>query len=56
MSNQESTEKTITVKELEEFYWEMCEDWHLWDEQELGKYPITRTLEAMKNFVNSKKS
>jgi len=46
----------MDIKELEDFYYETGEDWHLWDEQELGPYPIQRIFDAMKKFIDSKKS
>jgi hypothetical protein len=36
--------------ELEEFYEQSCEDWHLWNEIEDGPYPVQRMLDALKNF------
>jgi len=47
---------SLLVSELENFYYEMGEDWHLWDEQEQGQYPIQRVFDAMKNFVDYHKS
>lgn len=43
----------LLVLELKEFYYIMCEDWHLWDEREQGVYPIQRTLDAMKKFIDN---
>jgi hypothetical protein len=48
--------KTVSINELDEFYDQMCEDWHLWDEREQGQYPIKRVLDAMNNFINFHKS
>jgi hypothetical protein len=47
---------SLLVSELENFYYEMGEDWHLWDEEEQGQYPIQRVLDAMKKFVDYHKS
>jgi hypothetical protein len=47
---------SLLVSELEEFYYEMGEDWHLWDEEEQGQYPIQRVFDAMKKFVDYHKS
>lgn len=46
----------LLVSEIEEFFYEMCEDWHLWDEEEKGQYPIQRTFDAMKKFIDYHKS
>ena len=51
--NQDS--KMISLKEIEELYNQASEDWHLWDEKESGTYPITRILDAMENFIKTKK-
>ena len=45
----------MDIKELEDFYFQTGEDWHLWDEQELGPYPVQRIFDAMKKFIDSKK-
>lgn len=47
---------SLLVTELEEFFYEMGEDWHLWDEEEKGQYPIQRTFDAMKKFIEYHKS
>lgn len=44
------------IAELELFYYEMGEDWHLWDEGEKGQYPIQRMFDAMKKFIEKKKN
>ena len=49
-------EKYLLVSDLEKFYEDMCEDWHLWDEAEKGKYPIQRPLDAMQKFVSHHKN
>lgn len=54
--NKEKEVKNVSISELEEFYYHMGEDWHLWDEQEKGQYPIQRTFEAMKKFIEFHKS
>lgn len=52
----ETNPKTFTVEEIEEFYDQTGEDWHLWDEEEKGPYPIDRVFNAMKIFIERKKS
>ena len=47
---------SLLVSELEEFFYDMGEDWHLWDEEEKGQYPIQRTFDAMKKFIDYHKS
>ena len=47
---------SLLVTELEELFYEMGEDWHLWDEEEKGQYPIQRTFDAMKKFIEYHKS
>jgi hypothetical protein len=47
---------SLLVSELEEFFYEMGEDWHLWDEEEKGQYPIQRTFDAMKKLIDYHKS
>lgn len=53
------SQKTIPIedvaKELEDFYYEAGEDYHLWDEQEKGPYPVQRVFEAIKNLVDKYK-
>jgi hypothetical protein len=44
----------VPFEELKQFYYETCEDWHLWDEQEQGEYPVKRMLDALHAFVKSK--
>lgn len=46
---------SLPIAELEEFFYEMGEDWHLWDEEEQGQYPIQRIFEAVKKFIAEKK-
>ncbi len=41
-------------KELDDFYFEVGEDWHLWDESEKGPYPADRILSALRNFIQHK--
>jgi hypothetical protein len=50
------TTNTIPVSELEEFYYDTCEDYHLWDESEQGVYPVKRILDAMGMFLKSKQT
>ena len=47
---------SLLVSELEEFYYQMGEDWHLWDEFSQGKYPIQRVFDAMKKFIEFHKT
>lgn len=49
-------ENFISISEFEDFYFDTCEDWQLWDEEEKGEYPAERILEAMKKFLNYHKS
>jgi hypothetical protein len=44
----------IPVSELEEFYYQSCEDYHLWDDTEYGPYPVQRILDAMGKFLKKK--
>ena len=46
---------SLPIAELEEFFYEMGEDWHLWDEEEQGQYPIQRIFDAVKKFIAEKK-
>jgi hypothetical protein len=55
-SNIPAVSGLLLVSELENFYYEMGEDWHLWDEEEQGQYPIRRVFDAMKKFVDYHKS
>jgi hypothetical protein len=48
--------KIFKLDEFEEFYSQTGEDWHLWDEEENGPYPIDRIFNAMKTFIERKKS
>ena len=45
---------SIPYQELEDLYFAMGEDWHLWDEKEKGAYPIDRTFSAMEKFLEAK--
>ena len=45
----------VSIKEIEELFFEMGDDFNTWDEKEKGQYPIQRTLDAMKNFIEYKK-
>jgi hypothetical protein len=45
----------ITIDELEEFYYQSGEDWHLWDDETQGPYPVQRMLDAMKTFLERAK-
>jgi hypothetical protein len=48
--------EVVPLSQLEDFWYEMCEDWHLWDVREQGPYPVQRTFDAMKKFINYHKS
>lgn len=48
------TTNMMPVSELEEFYYNACEDYHLWDSLEKGPYPIERILNAMGKFLKNK--
>lgn len=48
--------KTILISEFEEFYYQTCEDYHLWDEIENGIYPVKRIFDAMDMFLKNKKN
>jgi len=50
-----STKQSLSFVEINEFFDEMAEDWHLWDEQEKGQYPVQRTFDAVKKFMEQKK-
>jgi len=43
------------ILELEKFYYDMGEDWHLWDEEQYGSYPVERIFSAWKKFIEVKK-
>lgn len=47
--------KTISISELEDFFFELGEDYILWDEKEKGNYPTERILENMRTFISLKK-
>ena len=47
---------SILVSEIEDFWYQMGEDWHLWDKEEQGEYPIQRVFDAMKKFIDYHKS
>jgi hypothetical protein len=42
----------VSFQDIESFYYEMGEDWHLWDTSEKGPYPISRVFDAMKKFID----
>ncbi len=47
------------IEQIENFYYESAEDWHLWDDDEKGPYPIERVLDAIKKlneYAQAKKS
>ena len=46
---------SLPIAELEEFFYEMGEDWHLWDKEEQGQYPVQRIFDAVKKFIAEKK-
>lgn len=50
---QSSTDqKVVTLNELENFYDQSAEDWHLW---ETPPYPTDRIFDALRKFIDSKK-
>lgn len=48
--------RSISIQDLEDFYFQTGEDWHLWDEKENGPYPVDRIFNAMKKFIETYKS
>jgi hypothetical protein len=44
------------ISQLDDFYYQMCEDWHLWDESTNGPYPIQRVFDAFNNFIENIKA
>jgi hypothetical protein len=36
---------------IEQFFDSMAEDWHLWDEEEKGPYPVKRIFDASEKFL-----
>lgn len=55
MSKVNNNQPSIPITELEELYYQMGEDYHLWDEDEQGEYPIQRVFDAIKKFITEKK-
>jgi hypothetical protein len=55
-NKQVNSKDSLLISDLEEFFYFMCEDWHLWDENEKGPYPIQRIFDAMRNFIDYHKS
>lgn len=55
IDNKTSIKGSVPLSELQEFFYDMGEDWHLWDEAENGPYPVTRTLDAFKKFFEEMK-
>ena len=47
----EHNANTIPLKVVEDFIYEVGEDYNLWDEDTQGAYPIKRVLTAMENFL-----
>ena len=45
----------IDLEKVEQFYYESAEDYHLWDEEDKGPYPIERMLNSMSNFIKTAK-
>lgn len=41
----------VKITEVEDLFNQMGEDYHLWDKEEQGEYPIERVFDAMKNFI-----
>ena len=59
MSNRNETnpsEPKVNISQLESFWYEVGEDWHLWDESQQGPYPTNRVFDAMKQFINYHKN
>tara|TARA_R110002153_G_scaffold179049_1_gene332451 strand:- start:305 stop:487 length:183 start_codon:yes stop_codon:yes gene_type:complete len=54
MSNR--NEPNVNISQLEAFWYEVGEDWHLWDESQQGPYPINRVFAAMKQFIDYHKN
>jgi hypothetical protein len=48
----ERSKKEEMIKKVEEFYYNSCEDYHLWEN---GEYPVQRILDAMKKFIEKVK-
>lgn len=57
LNDDEATTQTlIPIKEIEDFFFEMGDDYNTWDDENQGTYPIKRVFDAMKNFIESKKN
>lgn len=57
IENEENYNQTyVSIKEIEDLFFEMGDDYNTWDEENKGTYPAQRTLDAMKNFIESKKN
>jgi adenosylmethionine-8-amino-7-oxononanoate aminotransferase len=40
----------LPLAEVEKFIWETAEDYHLWDEETEGQYPVKRMIDAMSKW------
>lgn len=45
-----NSNKTIPLSNLNAFFWDLAEDYHLWDEEEKGSYPVGRMLKNIDNY------
>lgn len=45
-----SDEAMLNKSLLADFFWQMVEDYHLWDETLNGEYPFSRALDAIGKF------
>lgn len=45
----------VPIEKFEDFYYQMGEDFYLWNEEEQGEYPVERVFDAMKNFISRQK-
>lgn len=54
-SGSEARPEERIIKNLDEFYFEMGEDYNLWDEEKQGAYPVQRIFDAMKKFIDGLK-
>jgi len=56
--NKPESDKLIDAveKQFLDFLYDLCEDWHLWDEQEQGIYPIERLLNPIGKKIEELKN
>lgn len=50
IDDQADVSKQLPLAEIEKFIWETAEDYHLWDEESQGQYPVKRMLDAMNKW------